>query len=435
MKLPVPLQNFVGLLRYAIVFQALYFLSIPIVIKSYDAASYGLYAIVFAMSSVIGSLGPLRLERAIVVEEVKYTRKIINQCVVSSLVASTLVMGICFIFLPSFSAPKNTVLPLAIIASTYSLMLSVIQILSHMAIKQERVTLTGISDVIYATLLIIGVLVVDIGSINQAVQLFLIFLVARGLSLVPYLRLTYKLFYPASENISSGNLRKYYTPVFTTFLSNTQFRGMFFLTSIYFSNTVTGNLSMAHRIMYAPVNLIGGSLRRAFFLEFTRNERDGTQLHHYIQTIWKYGSMVTSAIFPVFLILAHISQKLLPTDWQNLPSYGLAIYPAISMIVLLSWLDRLYDVHGKQKRALYYELAYTVLLYLGLIIALAFGVSITTLLLVYSTITTCYNLIWANVSLRLIDMHTRHLKQLAIVHFLMLFANALYFKFYGNNIL
>ena len=432
MKLALPLQNFVGLLRYAVIFQVLYFLSIPIILKYYDSESYGLYAVIFAISSVIGSLGPLRLERALVVEDSKYASYIIWRCIASSLIAAVFVTTLGILVLPSVTAPGDTVVPLAIIAGLYSLVLSAIQILAHLAIKQEKVILTGVSDALYAALLIAGLFLFEIDQLNQTIQLFLIFFFARGLSLAPYLRLQFADHLHSKARPEPRALKKYYIPVLTALLANTQFRGMFFLTSAFYGNAVTGNLSMAHRIMYAPVNLLGGSLRRAFFLEFTKNNGQGKVLHKYINTVWRYGGIATTLIFPIFVLIAHFSRASLPQGWQSLPLYGLAIYPAISMIVLLSWLDRLYDVHGKQNRALYYEVAYTTLLYGALFFGVILSVSPIVLLLIYSVVTTFYNILWARISLRMIDMQTKQLSYLTASHCAMLLAVAYYFYFAGS---
>lgn len=428
MKIPTPIQNFLGLLRYAVLFQILYFLTIPIVLIYYNASSYGLFSLAFAVSSVLGSIAPLRLERALVVEPKTLSGSIIRNCVASSIVVSLAVFFIVSTTLESIETPQKLAQEISLISSLYCLILASVQVLTHIAIRQEKVMLTGRSDLIYGVGLVLGLLSQRDSGGTSAATIFLIFLISRVISLLPYVYLNLnECINPRSARRATFRvLRNYYIPVLTAFLSNIQFRGMFYLVSLYFGNSMTGNLAMTHRIMFSPVNLLGSSLRRAFFLEFTKSQHSNSAIHSYIEIVWRYGTIGTIIIFPLFLTASHYGGSYLPDEWIYIPVLGLAIYPAISIVVLLSWLDRLYDAYSKQKYALKYEIIYTVILYFFLLLTLLTEQSIATLLLVYSLITTAYNLAWAYVSLDLVDMPKRILLKVGATHSIILMITAVY---------
>jgi hypothetical protein len=245
---------------------------------------------------------------------------------------------------------------------------------------------------------------------------------ARALSLAPYLSMSYKQYFTLSSKEPMGYraLKKYFVPVATTFLANVQFRGLFYVTGVHYSSAVTGNLAMTHRIMQAPVNLMGASLRKAFFLEFTNATERDIGLHNHIRTVWKYGTIATVAIFPIFFWLVTKSKQFIPAEWHLLPKMALAMYPAISLIVLLSWLDRLYDAFHKQTHAFYLELVYTIALYSGVLSAVFLSASPITMMLVYSVITTIYNILWTMLSLRMIKMPAKSMVWLVTAHVIIL---------------
>ena len=328
----------------------------------------------------------------------------------------------------SIDTAGNSIFALSVLAGLYCFTIGSVQILTHLAIKQEKVMLTGKSDVTYALLLAAGLYFVNFEKISPATQLFSIFLLARALSLLPYRDLFFlKYFYLLDREVMSyARLKRYFVPIATTFLANVQFRGLFYVTGVFYSSSVTGNLAMTHRIMQAPVNLVGASLRKAFFLEFTGASEKDITLHKNIKTVWIYGTLISLVIFPVFFFLVIRYNLFLPVEWELLPKLALAMYPPISLIVLLSWLDRLYDAFNKQSNAFYLELAYTIFLYAGIFVAVYTEMTPVNMMLVYSAVTTLYNLIWTLLSLRMIKMPATNILPVAIPHIIMLLITTAY---------
>lgn len=423
MNIPLSFQNFFGLLRYGILSQILYFLTIPIILKKYNPEDYGIFTIVFSIASVVGTLSALRLERAIVVEEVEKIKPILIRCFLYILASSLLCSIILFFALKSFNLQGDENTLLILFGTVYCFLFGGTQIFTHIAIRQKKLMLTGISDTIYALLLFIFLFVLSEDLYKQTVLLILIFTLSRLISIFPYTKLEIKPYFK-DKTISSAltfkELRKYHVPVLTVLLSNIQFKGIFYLTGIHYGESVTGNLSMAQRLTYAPVNLIGASLRKSFFLEFTKNKQDFQIINGYINKVLKYGSILSLALFPIFLIIVENVKPYIPKGWEQISYFALALYPTASVLILLSWLDRIYDAQKKQPLALLYESIYTIVLYAVLLLALAFGVGSNTLILIFTFITVFYNLIWAFLTLKLVKSQVNSMLYLTLIHFILL---------------
>lgn len=422
MHIPTPFKNFLSLLKFGIIYQALYFCTIPIIIGKYSAESFGIFTIIFSIASVIGAISALRVERAIVVENLNKIKSILIHVLVYITTLSFVSAFIIFITLKSFNVEESEKIILVSFGAIYCFLFGLVQVLTHISIREGKVKLTGVSDVIFSGLLVILLLTLKVDDYSEELLLLIIFTTARFLSLIPYQRLNISSYFKNGkhEDISFKELYKYYFPVVTTLLSNIQFKGIFYLTGIHYGGAITGNLSMTQRIVYAPVNLIGSSLRKSFFLEFTRNENDFQIVNGYINKVLKYGSISSIIIFPLFLIVATKIQPYIPSEWDQIPTFGIALYPAASILVLLSWLDRVYDAKKKQSSALFYEVIYTSVLYTALLIALSYETSSIHLILIFTGITVFYNLSWAYLTLKLIKSNGDSLLYLIASHLIML---------------
>jgi len=422
MAIPLPFLNFFNLLKYGVISQILYFITIPIILKKYSAENYGIFTIAFSVSAIIGAVSALRVERAIVVETINKLGSVLFHCFFYIITLSTVCCAFVFFMLEPFNVDSADRIFMSVLGGTYCFLFGLVQVFTHMAIREGKVQLTGVSDVIYSGLLAVLILIVETDFCPEETVLLIIFIVSRFISLLPYKYLNIFTYFTMDDRESVGfrYLYRYYIPVATTVLSNVQFRGIYYLAGIHYGGAVTGSLSMAQRVVYAPVSLVGASMRKAFFLEFTRSKKDFEVVNGYINKVLKYGSMVSILLFPVFIFVVDKAPKYIAEDWSLVPSFGLALYPVASILVLLSWLDRIYDATNKQPLALMYEVIYTIVLYTVLIIALFFNVSSVDLILFFSVITVFYNLTWAFLTLKSIRSSVNSLLLVAISHIFML---------------
>lgn len=428
MSLSTSFQNFFNLIRYSIVYQILYFLTLPVLLTQYDSSSFGLFSIIFSVASILGIISALMLERAIVVEQFDKIRSILIHCGSYVTIFSIITSFVTWLTLKPLENVDSETGILVLLGGLYCLIYGCIQVLLHLAIRENKVTLTGISDVTYSGLLLLLLLTLRVDSISQELLLLVVYTIARLVSVIPYCKLNLRQYFKVQHPISITfkELYPYYFPVGTAFISNLQFRGLFYLTGVYYNVSVTGNLSMAQRILYAPVNLIGSTLRKSFFLEFTKKGDSFEELNSDVSKVLKNGSVISVIILPFFLVTIYLLQDYIPTEWNQIPAFGIALYPVASILVLLSWLDRVYDAKKQQILALKYEICYTIILYLFLMVALFCGVEAITLMLAYTTITVSYNLIWAFLTLRMLNTNKSVLLPLVTAHLFILITVIIY---------
>lgn len=417
-----PFQKFIGLLKYSFISQVIFFVTIPIIFTKYESGEYGIFTIAFSIASIVGTLSALRLERAIVIEESKNIKQLLVKCFSYVLVSSLLCIVILYFALQPFELSEQIIGLLSLLGASYCFVFGAQQIFIHIAIRQERVMLTGVSDITYSICLVVLLIVVQEDFYNQAVTLISIFLFSRLISNAPYYLLNIKTYleHGVDSALSFSERFKYHIPVLTVLVANLQSKGLFYLTGLYYGSSVTGDLSMSQRVTYAPVNLFGATLRKSFFLEFTTHGRNKDHIAKYIHKILNYGSFISIAILPIFVVLISTAEQYIPEGWELFSKFTIALYPAASILVLLSWLDRIYDARHRQKTALFYEITFTILLYLALVIAVYNQASSLVLILIFTTMTVVYNLIWAGITLRMISLKARTVYLPAAIHLMML---------------
>jgi O-antigen/teichoic acid export membrane protein len=425
-----PFKTMASLLRYGIVSQAFYFLTIPIVLIKFTSDGYGVFTGAFAVSSIIGSVAAMRLERAIVIEDELRVRTILIYCFVAIGICSGICLLVTQFALRAFTVGMFEKNLLSIISVVYCCMFGIVQVMIHLAIRRKQVVLSGVSDLLFTSTLALLLFIVPLQWMPEAITIFAAFILARFVSLVPFFSMAKNEFTKQKTSnhahVPLKVLKEYLVPVFTAILSNIQFRGLFYLTGYHYGGSTTGNLALTQRIVYAPVNLIGASLRKSFFLEFTENADDFSTVSSYMEKVLILGSAVSICLYPVFIAICHFGGQFMPTDWQLTPLFAVVIYPTASILCLLSWLDRIYDAKRKQAKALLLEIIYTIVLYIAVFAALSLSVSAILLILIFSCITVVYNVIWALLTFNLVDCRLRAVYGLGAVHAILLAVATVY---------
>lgn len=409
-----PVRGVFYLLKTGVVAQALNFLSVVLVMRKYDPQSFGVFTLIISLAALMGALSSLRIERALVVEPAARVARLLLLCF-ALVFASTV---LCFLILGSALAVQGMSASIfslpAALGAFYCLFVGTNQVLSHVAIRDQRLTLVGISDLSFASVLVMLIWELDPGN-EGSTTLLAIYVVAQLGALASYLRLDLRKWRRAdSEPTSLRELVKYVSSVLTALIANVEFRGIYYLAGLYFGSAATGSIALAHRIMYAPINLIGNAMRRAYFREFARSDdRELICLH--VRRVLIYGSLASVAILPIVRLLIDQLGFFVPEKWAESVDYMLILYPTASILVLLSWLDRVYDAHGKQFLALRYEIVYVTVLYLVLALML-FDANPRSILIAYTLITVTYNVVWAALTLRMLGVAQSTTVALGVCH-------------------
>jgi len=150
-----------------------------------------------------------------------------------------------------------------------------------------------------------------------------------------------------------------------------------------------------------PVSLVVGGLRNAFFLR-------AVQLQHspgLPRMVVGLESAIAYAVMPAAVVLAAHGPALFAlafgAPWAEAGAYAAALIAGTAMLTITGWLDRLYEVFGRQRLALLLGVANLVLI-LALQLALAaLGHGPLTVAVAVGAWTALYNIAWLGITAEL----------------------------------
>ena len=416
-----PVNSFFFLFKTGLISQAFLLATIPVILAKYSPESFGVFTMLISLSTIIGVVSSLKIERALVIEERFRVYPLLKLCLASTVFFSLFCYGVLSVFMRSAMNADRITSNLPIFAAIYCFSFGVAQILSHVAMRENQTSIIGMSDALFGSAVFFLVLLLPVDG-SGSERLFGIYLFSKGVSLIPFFCLERDCWGSSSfrKLPELALLRNYVKPVATTLLSTLQFRGIYFLSGVQFGDVATGHIALAHRVTYAPINLVGSALRRAYFSEFTAEPDRTDMLNRHVSVVLSYGTLVLCCFAPLLHLAIDWGTSLLPTDWRAAASYFLILYPAASILILLSWLDRVYDANLKQGAALRYEAAYTAILYTVLIF-LSGRLGVKPFLVAYMLITVAYNIYWAEKTRQLLGFRRKTVLILASGHVFLAF--------------
>lgn len=202
----------------------------------------------------------------------------------------------------------------------------------------------------------------------------------------------------------------------------------------YASTQIVGLYSLANSIVRLPVGLIASALNQAFFPKAAQGLREG-KLVVFINQILNFLVFSTTPLFALFIFNAkEIFIIVFGQKWGQASSFGILLSIPAFILIYTSWIDRIYDVLGKQRLALTLEVIYDVVSVasFGLMMAvfkdslLAVGVS--------SVICLVYNFIWLVVTFRVAHLPFNGIWQ-AVKVFTCIFMSAFTLHLLSSNYL
>lgn len=418
-----PVSSFLVLFRTGLLSQILLLLTIPVILARYTPESFGVFSLMITIGTVMGVVSALKLERAIVVEEDGLLASIFTISLVLIVISSVACYLLIYLSGRVFGLSVVEYFYAPPLVSLYCCMMGLVQLFCHMAMREVRSDLIGYSDMLFSGAVFCLILLFPIGEM-PVVTLLKVYVFSKLLALVPFVALDWR---PYNRQLlsrygikSSFSLfGKYIKPVFTTLLSTMQFRGIYYLLGLYFGPAATGHVAMAHRVAYAPVNLIGTALRRAYFSEFSRLDDSVRDIRRDVRLVILVVTVAALLLMPIVKYLALYFASTLAIDWYLAIEFIIILYPAASILITLSWLDRLYDARGRQGTALLYEFIYTSVLYVVL-----FGVGkacdVKGFVSLYTIVTVIYNVLWADATMKLMSNDRWPVAVLGIGHLVMI---------------
>ncbi len=190
-----------------------------------------------------------------------------------------------------------------------------------------------------------------------------------------------------------------------------------FILSAYGAPQLAGKFGLAARLINAPSSLFSSALRPVLYRMAANPDCKRDKLETFITGVI---TILLLALAPVWAFMFLEAEPMVVwafgSRWEGTGVYfQILTYPGVA-ILISNWLDRLYDVAGRQRLALYLEVGFSIVV-VGLMLGLAGALhDAQTAVAISSVASALYYLASIEISMKISGLHTRRLR-LALVWF------------------
>jgi len=395
--------------------QAIWLGSAPILTRLYSPDDFGLWALFTTIVSILTTIATLRYEFAIVLPRgERETSNVIVLCFVVSLLSTSLVVFVVSRFGHSIAAlfAVDRALGLVSLAFVPTLvwLTGVQQIGRFAAVRDRRFRSVAVFLVLQAGL----TAAMQIGSglampsdarhlLTASVLANVIALGVLAVAVGPDLRRKLRQ-YVSVKQVAASALRYRNFPLYSApygLLGMATTRALFLLIALYASADTVGLFALAMRAAYFPSSLIGGALSHPFYQRASADRRDGS-VEGLVRRLLVHEVMLITPAGVLFILNSEaLFSFAFGAGWRVAGTYASLLGVPALLLLLTSWLDRLYDILERQRLALMLELTYDVIVISCVVGCFWFGLGPYWAIGAFSLITTLYNAIWLGLTLRI----------------------------------
>ena len=198
-----------------------------------------------------------------------------------------------------------------------------------------------------------------------------------------------------------------------SFISNATSQLVVVILRLFSNLDVVGLYSMAARAVYLPVSLIASSMNDVFYEKAATEIKHG-RLESFVTRLLRIQVVLAA---PLLVLIAFDARLIfgfaLGSKWVQAGTYAAILAFASFLYFLTSWLDRLFDVRGRQKLSLILETGGNAASIGGLALALWWRPQQAVLgVTVYAAVQVLYTSIWLIIAYRVAGFHPGALKSL-----------------------
>ena len=161
-------------------------------------------------------------------------------------------------------------------------------------------------------------------------------------------------------SLRSGLFKYKNFPIYTTpygFVGNAAQQSVFVALRVFANVQVVGLFSMARRAVYLPVNLLSSSMRPVFY-EKAATELKSGRLEPLVLRILKLQVALGTPALIFFVFEAKfLFRTVLGGVWAASAVYAALLAFSAYMEFVTTWMDRIFDVQGRQNLALLWEIS------------------------------------------------------------------------------
>ena len=155
--------------------------------------------------------------------------------------------------------------------------------------------------------------------------------------------------------------------------------------------------------MYIPVSLLSFGLKQAVFSYAASapkyDERIKNQIRGLLIKIVNLAAPL--AVFGFFHLPGFVD-LVLGEGWENVGVFSSWMLLSAVVLMLTSWLDRIFDVYGRQRLAVFLQISSDLLFLLVLAICCFMEIGVIATIISLSVFLMCYNLFWLYIVLNIL---------------------------------
>jgi O-antigen/teichoic acid export membrane protein len=400
-------------------------LSLPLISRFYSPDQIGAWQLFLSVAMIVGTISSWRYELAIMLPEKEGDAVAILQiCLTISLGMSGILLVLILVSQDTCSVFVDPILrPYALLLPIQSLLLGFEQACNYWISRSRDFATLALCRCTRPALLVLTqlVLAICIGGHSSlligaslaaqfVVSIILLRCIATTAPRVFSLR-PFRECLPLIRTYRSYPL--YMAPY--SFFTQAGKRIILFLFSMFSGSHVVGLYAMANQLVTLPVSLMSASMNQAFYPRLARKIGSETLEPFVLRSL---RVMVLAATPLLVLFIFHgrtMLTLLLGSRWENCGDYAVYLACPSFMLFLTSWLDRVYDVLGRQRLAVLLQVSSDIcsvgLLYLTLRITL--DPALATLF--QATFTSVYNVFWLVITLRIMGFRMKGILNLVTV--------------------
>jgi O-antigen/teichoic acid export membrane protein len=352
--------------------QVLLALAAPLLTRLYTPADFGAYAVLLALVNFIAVVASLRYETAIVLPRTE--RQAANLAVLS--LAAVLIVATLSGFAAAlawwglgslrgvhFSAALAALVPFSVAA------LGVQQVTKIWLMRAHLFGAVTVMLVLQSVVMIglqVGAALAWGSDAFYLASASVLAAAAASLAALPALwgeRLGRLRPAISARRLAAVAQRYRRFPLYTapySFVAQISQRGPVLLLAVLGSAAATGGFALAQRIIYLPITVVVLSLSQAFYRRAAGRLHE-PQSHELIRRVLVASVLIVGPAFAVTAFdMKAIFAFLFGENWREAGGYGSWLALASFVAFLTYWLDRVYDMLGRQRLALALELTLNV---------------------------------------------------------------------------
>jgi O-antigen/teichoic acid export membrane protein len=406
LRLPPSVKQGLTLLGGATLAQLIPAVASPVIARLFNPAGIGAFAFVLAVFGVITPVVCLRYDVAIVLpEDDEEATHLTALCFLVSTAAALLsFVALLVLWGVAGSTELRTATPLLLImlpagilllsfqlvAQSWSLRLHSYQIQSRAIIAQAIVTI--VAQISLIPLVGSSAYALVLGTLAGYVALVLAYLPLLRNPVFPLLRRYF-------SRVAVRRVARSYArfPIYTgpyAFLGQMSVRIVVLALGAFTSARIVGQYAVAQRVIFLPVTTLMGAASQIFYSRAARRLAD-PRMPHMVRTMLLAGPLVVGPFFVLVMLFAEPAFGVIfGHPWRQAGHFA-AILAVPSMVkTLTAWLDRTFDIRGRQGLPLTLEAIYVVIVCISTYLALHISKNADLAVLVYAAVTVAFYLVW-----------------------------------------